>query len=462
MTVTAAGAWLANLGNLRTRLAPGASRPQIRAIAVLPLRNISRDPDQEYFADGMTEALTTSLAQISALNVIARTSAMRYQGTQKTSREIAQELHVDAVVEGATQRSGNRVLITAQLIEGSSDRHLWAKSYERDLLDMLALQNDVAQAIAQEIQVTLTPQEQARLTKVRPVNPEAQEAYLRGVYWDQKGDIPKAFDYFRQATEKDPNYAAAHAALAGGYGLMMDIGRLSAKEAYPKWRAAVNRALQVDGALAEAHSSLADLLQYHDWNWGEAEREYQRAIQLNPNFALAHLWYSWLLTTTGRHDEAIVEARKAQQLDPYSFFVNLALGQELVRARRDDEAIEQARRLLDFRADAAADAAMIMGLAYEQKGDLEHAISELQQAVKLGKARAPIPSVDDQYLANLAHAYGVSGSRRDALQLLAELTETSKQRPVPSWAFAIIYAGLGDKDRAFESLRNVTTSATPT
>ena len=315
MVVTGAAlvTWLADVGGLRTRLAPGAGSPQIRSIAVLPLRNISRDPDQEYFADGMTEALTTGLAQISALNVISRTSVMRYQGTNKTAPEIARELHVDALVEGAAQRSGDRVLITAQLIEGSSDRHLWAKSYERNLRDMLALQNEVAQAIAQEIQVKLTPQEQVRLAGRRPVNPEAQEAYLRGVYWFQKG---------------------------------------------------------------------------------------------------AHF----------------------------------TLGQILVFAGRNDEAIEQGPKMLEVNAVAAHG---VLGLAYEQKGNLDLAIREFQQRLK--GIEQDYPFFPDS-TAELAHAYAVSGLRREALQLLSELTEMSKRRFVPSWAFAKVYVGLGDQDRAFESL----------
>jgi serine/threonine protein kinase/tetratricopeptide (TPR) repeat protein len=438
--------WLTKLGIPQTEPVPVANAPQIRSIAVLPLQNLSRDPDQEYFAAGMTEALTTGLAQISALNVISRTSVMRYLGTQKTTPEIGRELHVDGIIEGSVQRTGNRVLITAQLIEASSDHHIWAKSYERDVRDMLALQNEVAQAIVQEIQVKLTPQEQARLADVRRVNPEAQEAFLKGNYWDQKGDLAKAFEYFRQSTEKDPSYAAAYAALSGHYGLMINSGAMSSKEGYPKWRAAVTRALQLDDTLAASHEALATLLQYHDWNWGEAEREYQRAIQLNPNLATAHLWHGEVLQSTGKNDEAVVEFRHAQQLDPYSFAVNEVVGSDLVEARRYDEAIEQGRQMLDLEIPGAH---TIMGVAYEQKGNLEQAISELQQSVKLNKDSGhPSPEVQ----ASLAHAYALSGRKREAVQLLEELKEVSKRQLVPSWFFAIIYTGLGDNDRAFEWL----------
>jgi eukaryotic-like serine/threonine-protein kinase len=422
---------------------PRASSHQVRSIAVLPLRNVSRDPDQQYFADGMTDALTTGLSQVSALSVIARTSAMRYQGTQKTTPEIARELHVDAVVEGSVQRLGNRVLITAELVDGSNDHNLWAKSYERDASDALGLQNEVAQAIASEIQVKLTPQEQAHLAPPRPVNPEAQEAYLRGIYWDDKLDEGKAFDHFLEATKKDPNYAAAYAALATAYGYAIDGGRMSDKEGYPKWRAAVTKAMELDDSLAEAHASLAVLLQYHDFNWRDAEREFRRAIQLNPNLAVAHQEYGDGLAMTGRLDEAIAEETRAQQLAPYSVFANLMRGSVLLLAGRNDEALQQGRKMLDLDAGWAHS---LLGSAYERKGNSGQAISEFQQAVKLRKDHPVLPAA----MADLAHAYAVFGKKQEALQLLSELKEMSKRRFVPSWAFAIV--GLGDKDGAFEWL----------
>ncbi len=440
--------WSATFGGFGTSQAPGVSAPRIRAIAVLPLRNISSDPDQEYFADGMTEALTTSLAQISALNVIARSSVMRYQGTQKTTREIAQELHVDAVVEGAAQRAGDRVLITAQLIEGSSERHLWANSYERDLRDTLALQNEVAQAIAQEIQVTLTPQEQVRLTARRPVNPEAQEAYFRGVYWYQRGVVggPRAFDYFQQAVAKDPSYAEAYAALSSVYMGMVSNDLLPGTEVYPQWQAAVTKALELDPTLANAYNARAKLLVWRDWNWQGAERDSQRALQLNPSLADAHWNYADTLEATGRLDEAVMEASRAVQLDPFSVFPNFHLGHILVFAGRNDEAIEHGRTVLDWNARVAR---RVLGLAYEQKGNWDLAIAEFEQRLKSYRQDEALFPVST---AELAHAYAVSGRRREALQLLSELTEMSKQRFVSSWAFALVYVGLGDKDRAFEWL----------
>jgi len=424
------------------RFWPRADSHHVHSIAVLPLRNISRDADQEYFADGMTEALTTGLAQLSELTVIAKPSAMRYQGTQKSTPDIARELNVDAVVEGSVQRSGDHVLITAELIDALTNRLLWAKSYERDVRDALALQNEVAQAIASEIHVRLTPGEQARLVLQRPINPEAQEAYLRGLYWYDKHQMDKSFAYLEDATKKDPNYAPAYAALSTTYPFMIYEYGLPMKEALPRWRAAVSKAIELDDGLAEAHVALGFLLQHHDWNWTEAERELKRAIQLNPNLAEAHVWYSTDLGSLGRLDEAIAESARAVQLSPYSIAANAFDAQYLIDAGQFPKALEQARKILDLAPDAAHD---MMGLAYEQMGDLSQAISEFQIEVKDTKRSF-------SSLANLAHAYAVAGDKPQALKLLAELQELSKRRIVDSWEFAIVYVGLGDKDRAFEWL----------
>jgi serine/threonine protein kinase/Tfp pilus assembly protein PilF len=424
------------------RFWPRAESHHIRSIAVLPLRNISRDPDQQYFADGMTEALTTGLAQLSELTVIAKTSTMRYQGTQKSTPEIARELNVDALVEGSVQRSGDHVLITAELIDGPADRHLWAKSYERDVRDALALQNEVAQAIASEIHLKLTPAEQSRLVLQRSINPEAQEAYLRGLYWNDKGDTGKSFAYLEDATKKDPNYAPAYAALSTTFPSMIYARGLPMKEAYPRWRAAVSRAVELDDGLAEAHVALGFLLHHHDWNWTEAEREFKRAIQLNPNLAEAHLWYSTDLQSLGRVDEAIVESARAMQLSPYSIVANSDYGQYLISAGQFPKALEQARKMLDLAPPTGHD---LMGLAYEQMGDLSRAIAEYQIEVR-DRNRFFVSLTD------LAHAYAVAGDKPQALKLLAELQELSKRRIVDSFEFAIVYAGLGDKDRAFEFL----------
>ncbi len=400
-----------------------ATPAQIRSIAVLPLRNLSRDPDQEYFTDGMTEALTTGLAQISALSVIAQSSMTRYGGTKKPASEIARELQVDALVEGAVQRSGNRVMITAHLIDGSNDRQLWAKSFERDLRDVLALQGELAQAIAGEIGAKLTPQEQARLLNPRPVNPEAQEAYMWGLYWSQrKGGTEKALRYLQQATEKDPGYAPAYAALAGAYGGAVNFGLMPANEGTAKWNGAATKALDLDETLAEAHASLAGLLQNRDWKWNDAEKEFARAVQLNPNLADTHAGYAECLVRLGRMDQAVAEIRRKLQLDPYSPVGHHFLAQYLLRARRYDEAIERVRTTLEQ--------------------------SEL--AVKLNDADPFFRMIS---VGSLAHAYAAAGRMRQALR---ELTVLKQSLPAPDRAFqvALVYTALGDNDQAFEWLNN--------
>jgi TolB-like protein/DNA-binding winged helix-turn-helix (wHTH) protein/Flp pilus assembly protein TadD len=439
---TAALALILVVGAVAWQLWPRADFRQVRSIAVLPLRNISHDPDQEYFSDGMTEALTTGLAQLRELTVIAKTSVMRYQGTQKSARDIARELNVDAVVEGSVQRSDGHVLITAELIDGRTDRHLWAKSYERNVRDALALQSELAQAIAAEIHVKLTPDEQSRLVLQHTINPEAQEAYLRGLYWYDRGQMGKSFAYLEDATKKDPNYAPAYAALSTTYPFMIYGDNLPIKEAYPKWRAAVSKAVELDDGLAEAHVALGFLLVNHDWNWTEAERELKLAIQLNPNLAEAHSWYSVALWFLGRPDEAIAESARGVQLSPYSSLANHLYAQQLIYAGQFPKALEQAQKMLDFAPDPAHD---LMGLAYEQTGDLTQAIAEFQK--EANDTKRSFGS-----LASLAHAYAVAGDRPQALKLLGELQELSKRRIVDPWEIAIVYAGLGDKDRAFEWL----------
>jgi len=440
----AAVAALLVAGGTARKFWPRTGPSPIRSLAVLPLRNLSPDPDQEYFADGMTDALTTDLAKIGSVSVIASSSATRYQGTKKTTPEIARELHVDAVVEGSLQRSGNRVRIAAELIDGSSDRHLWGNSYERDVRDAFALQAEVAQAIATEIEGKLTPREQARLTPPRPVNPEAQEAYLRGIYWRQKGDSRKTFESFQQATEKDPTYADAWAELAIAYGLLVDANLMPEQEAYLKERAAVTRALQLDDMSADAHAAWAGVLEYHDFNWTEADREFGRALQLNPNIVLAHAAHSEGLEARGRFDEALAEIRRARELGPYDAIANFGLLEALFYARRYDQLIEEVQKVDEIFPNLGRG---LMALAYQMKGDSQHALPPMEGRLK---AFPTVPS----FLADLANAYAVFGNRQEALRLLAELTDMAKRRHVAPIAFAYVYAGLGDKDKTFQWLGN--------
>jgi TolB-like protein len=335
-----------NAAGIRSRiLARGV--PPIHSIAVLPLENLSGDPSQDYFVDGMTDALITDLAQISDVKVISRTSAMQYKGVHKPLPEIGRALGVDAVVEGSVVRSGGRVRITAQLIHTPSDRHLWAESFEGSTNDILSVQDDVARAIAQRIQGKLNSQPPQTTTDHRAVNPDAYEAYARGLYFFDKREAEaskKSADYFQKAIALDSQFAPAHAGLAEALPAMYWFNGKPPVDAMPEAKAAARRALELDDRLAEAHTALGALLSLYDWNWNEAEKELKRALELNPNNSLAHNRYMMWLMSTGRLSEAVAEAKRAQQLDPLSFFMNRELAHSLYVARRFDEALEQLRR----------------------------------------------------------------------------------------------------------------------
>src|SRR5438270_440350 len=364
----------------------GRAPTGIRSLAVLPLDNLSGDASQNYFADGMTDELITDLAQISALRVISRTSVMVYKGARKPLPQIARELNVDAVVEGTVLRSGDQVRITAQLIQAPADKHLWAESYEGNLRDTLALQKKVASAIAEQIRIELTPQEQAGLKKAKVVNPEAYEAYLKGRYfWNKRtaDGLKAALAYFNQAIEEDPNYAQAHAGLADSYNLLGDweYGVLAPSEAYPKAKAAAIKALEQDNTLGEAHTSLAFSLDVFDWDWDSAEKEFGRAMELNPGYATAHQWYAWHLSEMARNSEAIAEMRKAEHLDPLSLIINADMAEILLVAHLNDEAIEQSRKTVEMDPNFAI-AHYQLGQAFVQKHNYNEAIGEFQKAIE--------------------------------------------------------------------------------
>jgi TolB-like protein/Flp pilus assembly protein TadD len=421
----------------------------IRSIAVLPLENLSGDASQNYFADGMTDELITDLAQISALRVISRTSVMVYKGARKPLPQIARELDVDAVVEGTVLRSGDQVRITAQLIEASTDKHLWSRSYEGELRDTLALQNRVASAIADQIRINLTPQEQAALKTAKAVNPEAYESYLKGRYfWNKRtaDGLKVALAYFKQAIEEDPKYAQAYSGLADTYALLGDwqYAVMTPKEAFPKAKAAAIKALELDSTLGEAHNSLAFVLDGFAWDFDSAGKEFQRAIELNPGYATAHHWYAWHLSLLGQYDDAIAEMKKAQNLDPLSLIINADLAELLVLAHRYDESIAQSRKTIEMDPNFAL-AHNQLGQAYLQEHIYDEAIAELKKAVQLS---GDSPTC----IANLARAYVASGRRAEAEKLLGDL----KKRTNPAYSnapeIAIVYASLGDTDQAMNWL----------
>jgi TolB-like protein/DNA-binding winged helix-turn-helix (wHTH) protein/Flp pilus assembly protein TadD len=423
--------------------------PAIRSLAVLPFESLSSDASQDYFADGMTDELISDLGQISALRVISRTSVMVYKRARKPLPQIARELNVEAVVEGTVLRSGDHVRITAQLIDASADKHLWSRSYEGELRDTLALQSEVARAIADQIRINLNPQEQAALKSVRAVNPEAYESYLKGRYfWNKRTaeGLKVAVTYFNQAIEDDPKYAQAYSGLSDSYSLLGDwqYAVMTPKEALPKAKAAAIKALELDSALGEAHNSLAFCLDAFDWDLESAGKEFRRAIELNPGYATAHHWYAWHLSLLGQYNEAIIEMKKAENLDPLSLIINADLAELLNIAHSYDESIRQSRKTIEMDPNFGL-AHNQLGQAYLQKHMPEEAVPELQKAVQLS---AGSPTC----IANLARAYVASGKRNEAVKLLNELKKRSSPAYSDASEIATIYASLGDTDQAMNWL----------
>ena len=440
--------FILNAGRLRTRIFANARPSAIRSIAVLPLENLSKDPSQDYFSDGITDALTTDLAQIGSLRVISRTSAVHFKGAKETLPQIGRELTVDAIVEGTVARSENRVRITAQLIEVGSDRHLWAKSYKRDLKDVLALQDEVASDIAEEIRIKLTPDERTRLAGVRLVNPEAHDAYLRGRYWWSKRTAEgewKGLDYFQQAVAKDPNYALGYAGIADSYLVLGHHGRLAPGDALPKAKQAATKALELDPFLTEAHTSLATVKLAYDWDWSGAESEFKQALSLNQNYATAHHWYSHYLVAMGRLDQAVNELERARDLDPFSAPINGFLGMTLYFARRYDDATRQFRRGLEMHPEMTEWHDEIANIC-EQQNRLAAAFAERQQTVRLNG--------DSQLAASLEQVYQHSGYKGYLAALIQSHERASQPGSVDNMHFAHLYAILGDQVHALRYLES--------
>lgn len=423
------------------------SHTAIQSLAVLPLVNLNEDPAQDYFADAMTEALITELAKISAVRVISRTSVMKYKGRYRPLQEVARELQVDAVVEGSLLYSGERVRITAQLLQASPERHLWAESYERKMSDILMLQKEVTKAIASEIKAKLTQQEQENMNSARQVNPEAYQSYLKGRYfWNKR--TPEGFDkgieYFNQAIAIDPGYAPAFAGLADCYNLLNDYDVLSPKQAVPRAKAAAAKALAIDSALAEAHASLGFALARYDWDWIGAEKEFKRAIELKPNYADAHHWYALQLTMMGRFEEAINEINKAQDLDPLSLIINANIGWIYFFEQNYNLARDRLQETLEMEPDFIS-AHVKLGWVFEQQGRYEEAVAQFKNALAL--------SGDEDYIIGLfGNCYALSGQRAEAMKIVNKLITQSKQRYISPYWIAVIYACLGEKDNALKWL----------
>ncbi len=419
------------------------------SLVVLPLENLSGDKEQDFFADGMTDELIANLAKIRSLRVISRSTAMAYKGTRKPLSQIAQELNVDAVVEGTVLRVGSRVRITAELVRVSTDRHLWAETYESQMGDVLALQNRVSSAIVNEIRINLTPEDRERLAKTPAVSPDAYENYLKGLYyWNKRSDenLTRAIGYFERAAHQDPQYALAYAGLSDCYAIISAeiFGTMAASEAAPKAKAAALHALDVDPTLAEADTSLATVKFNYDWDWSGASEGFERAIGLNPSYATAYQRYSLYLMAMGQVQDSFAQIQKARQLDPLSISINFSLGWRLYMARQYDRAIAQLRDTLEM--DPSYELPhLVVGQAYEQKGDFASAIPELRKAVELSHATPLMVSA-------LAHAYARAGDKTEAEKLLAELVAESNKQYVSPYYLAVVYVGLGRDQQAMDWL----------
>lgn len=435
----------------RDRLFVHAPKPRIQALAVLPLANLSGDPEQEYFADGMTEQLIIELGKVSAARVISRQSIMQYKGSKKPLQEIARELNVDAVLEGAVERSGDRVRVSIHLDQVSPESQLWANQYNRDIRDVLRLQDEIARTVTDEIQIKLTSQQRARLVAARAVDPEAHDAYLRGQFFlyrhkeevearTQQGierNLQTAISYFRQSIEKDPDYALAYAGLADAYiALGAPAGGGYPKDILPQAKEPAAKALELDPSLAEAHFSLAQINEFYDWNWSKAEKEYRTALQLNPNYAFVHIEYGRFLQAMGRNDEGMTHVNYALELDPFDFKIKYYRAWVVWASRQPDLAIEQFEGLGDD---------FGLGWAYQEKKMYPEAIVALEKSVSRSQRHS-------QPLASLACVYGLAGKKAEALKLIAELNDRARHHYVSGVLLSYAYIGLGEEDQALTSL----------
>ncbi|MFN8006275.1 MAG: protein kinase [Terriglobia bacterium] len=442
-----------NVSGLRDRLLsstiatnPTVFSPKITSMAVLPLQNLSSDPEQEFFADGMTEELITNLGKISALRVISRTSVMRYKGSQKTMPEIGRELNVDAIVEGTVQRSGDNVHVTANLLHAPGDRQLWGGTYDFNLRNVLTIQAEVAQDIANKIQIRMSPQEQIRLASAHPVNPEAYRLYLQGryCYFNRKSaaEVGKSIQLLQQALEKEPGYALAYAGLSESYSEFVGWGGLSPKVGFPKAKVTALKALELDGFLAEAHASLGSVHYLWDWDWLAAESEFKRAIELNASCVVAHHGYAEYLGHMGRYEQAIAEATRARELDPLSLYMVVKASDSYINARRYDEAMELCRKALELDPNYAR-AHYWSGMIYIMKGMAKEATAELETADRLGWGHG---------LDMDALVYAAAGRRNEIQKMAGRSRKSETGGEMPPFALVQFYTALGDKQKALDWL----------
>jgi adenylate cyclase len=417
------------------------------SIAVLPFVNMSSEPQNEYFCDGMAEELINAFTKIEKLRVAARTSAFSFKGKEVDVREIGRRLNVGTVLEGSVRKAGNKLRITAQLVNVTDGYELWSERWDREMEDVFEIQDEISLAIVDVLKLKLLGEEKAVLLKRYTDNAEAYRLYLQGrFHWDSRTPegIDRGLTYFQQAIDLDRNYALAYSGMADCY--LHRGGRigLPPQEGMPKAKAAATKALAIDDSLAEAHTSLATAYAYYDWNWPEAEKEYRRAIELNPNYTEAHHSYSHYLTAMARTEESLRESKRALELEPINVAMNVHLGWHYLQSRDYDQAIAQLLRKLNLDSNDLL-SHLYLGLAYEQKGMLEEAIAELRKAVSLSE-------LSTESLAALGHAYGVSGRSDEAQTILTQLKETSEKSYVCTYFIATVYLGLGEEDETFEWL----------
>ena len=431
----------------------GSGPEVIQSLAVLPLRNLSGDPAQDYFAEGMTEALIADLARIPSLKVISRTSILQYKDSHKRLPQIARELGVDVVVEGSVLRSGNRVRITAQLVRGATDRHIWAASYERDLRDLVTLEDGVSRSIAEQIRKQIAPRTPRWLANSAAVSPKAREDYLKGrFFWNRRNEAGylKALDYFQAAIGEDPQYAQAYAGLADSYALLGSMPRpkIPRDTAMPKAKETALTALNLDDSLADAHTSLAFVEMHYEWKFREAEQEFKRAIDFDPNYSIAHQWYAFDLAAMGRLDEAVAEVERARQTDPFSAIVNTDAAEILYFDHNYDAALRQARATVEMDPNFAH-AHRVMERIYDEKRMFPEAISEGERAVEL--------SGNDMWmLLELARTYLLAGKKTDMQACLKRVANISPRGALPDVGTAAeIYMALGDVNRALKVLESL-------
>jgi TolB-like protein/DNA-binding winged helix-turn-helix (wHTH) protein len=419
------------------------NKAAITSIAVLPFANETGDSNTEYLSDGISESLTNSLSQLPGVKVIARSSSFKYKGTDPDVQEVAKALGVEAILTGQVTQRGDNLAISVELVRASDKTQMWGAHYDRKLSDSLAIQREIASEIVEKLKLKVSG-ETERSSKHYTESNEAYQLYLKGrFYWNKRTAeaLNKAIENFNQAIEKDPGFALAYSGLADSY--VAPANRLPPREAMPKAKAAAIRALELDETLAEAHVSLGRVLAAFDWDWTSAEKEYKRAIELNPRYGTAHQWYSGYLAVMGRSDEAIAERKLAQELEPLSLTINFELGVGFYFARDYDRAIEQFQKTLELDHNFPA-AHHVLPAAYEQKGMYSEAIAEFKKSILITGS-----SESKASKAGLGHVYGVTGKKSDARTMLDELTRLSTREYVPATSIALVYAGLGEKDQAF-------------